>query len=76
MGMGNMMEGMGIIGMIFWIIILGLLIYGVYLLAAKISGKPKETSSDESLHILKARLARGEISEEEYERLKEVLKKD
>lgn len=71
--MDGMMPGMGIIGMIFWIVILGLLFYGLYLLIAKISGKPKETSPDNSLRILKERLARGEINEEEYERLRKIL---
>ena len=68
MGMGHMMGGMGFIGMIFWIIILGLLFYGVYIL--------KGVRSDDSLQILKERLAQGEINEDEYEKLKKVLKKD
>ncbi|HHQ1516055.1 TPA: SHOCT domain-containing protein [Staphylococcus aureus] len=76
MGIGNMMGGMGFIGMIFWIIILGLLFYGVYILIAKASEKPKGVRSDDSLQILKERLAKGEINEDEYEKLKKVLKKD
>lgn len=76
MGMGHMMGGMGFIGMIFWIIILGLLFYGVYILIAKASEKPKGVRSDDSLQILKKRLAQGEINEDEYEKLKKVLKKD
>ncbi|EGG71444.1 SHOCT domain-containing protein [Staphylococcus epidermidis] len=78
MGMGHMMGGMGFIGMIFWIIILGLLFYGVYILIAKASEKPKGVRSDDSLQILKERLAQGEINEDEYEyeKLKKVLKKD
>lgn len=75
MGIGNMMGGMGFIGMIFWIIILGLLFYGVYILIAKASEKPKGVRSDDSLQILKERLAKGEINEDEYEKLKKVLKK-
>ena len=74
--MGHMMGGMGFIGMIFWIIILGLLFYGVYILIAKASEKPKGVRSDDSLQILKKRLAQGEINEDEYEKLKKVLKKD
>lgn len=73
--MGYGMAGMGIIGMVFWTIILGLLIYGVYSLAVRISQKPKE-NLDRSLSLLKERLGRGEISEEDYERLKEILKRD
>jgi putative membrane protein len=75
MGMGHMMGGMGFIGMIFWIIILGLLFYGVYILIAKASEKPKGVRSDDSLQILKERLAQGEINEDEYEKLKKVLKR-
>lgn len=71
-----MMGGMGILNMIFWILILGLLIYGVYLLIEKTTGKSGKESSDSPANILKGRLARGDISEEEYERLKSVLNKD
>ncbi|AQS57453.1 hypothetical protein B0W44_07975 [Novibacillus thermophilus] len=71
-----MMGGMGILNMIFWILILGLLIYGVYLLIEKATGKSGKESSDSPANILKGRLARGDISEEEYERLKSVLNKD
>lgn len=80
MGMGGMMSGMGIIGMLFWIIILGLLFYGVYLLFARMSRgperKPEETRMRDTSDILKERLARGEIDEEEYERLKKRLEEE
>ena len=39
----------------FWIIILGLLFYGVYILIAKASEKPKGVRSDDSLQILKGK---------------------
>lgn len=71
-----MMGGMGILSMIFWILILGLLIYAVYFLIEKATGKSKNVSSDSSLSILKERLARDEISEEEYTRLKKVLEEE
>jgi putative membrane protein len=71
-----MMGGIGILNMIFWILVLGLLIYGVYLLIEKATGKSGGSSSDSALKTLKERLARGEIDEEEYERLKSVLEKD
>jgi putative membrane protein len=76
MGMGHMMGGMGFIGMIFGLSFLGgLLFYGVYILIAKASEKPKGVRSDDSLQILKERLAQGEINEDEYEKLKKVLKR-
>jgi putative membrane protein len=69
-----MMGGRGFIGMIFWIIILGLLFYGVYILVAKASEKPKGVKSDDSLQILKGKTCQGaKINEDEYEKLK-VLK--
>lgn len=71
-----MMTGMGVIGMLFWIIVLGLLFYGVYILIAKASEKPKDARSDNSLQILKERLARGEINEDEYEEIKKVLEEN
>ena len=46
------------------------------ILIAKASEKPKGVRSDDSLQILKERLAQGEINEDEYEKLKKVLKKD
>ena len=59
--MGHMMGGMGFIGMIFWIIILGLLFYGVYILIAKASEKPKGVRSDDSLQILKEGWPKGKL---------------
>lgn len=76
--MMNMM-GMGIVSMIVWILILGFLFYGVYLVITKIIEKSKDhpnASSGNHLQILKERLARGEIDAEEYKRLKETLEED
>jgi putative membrane protein len=67
-----MMGGIGVVGMFIWIIILGFLIYGVYVLVTKGRGKKE----DQALNILKERYANGEISEEEYEKGKVQLTKD
>ncbi|MGC9596516.1 SHOCT domain-containing protein [Staphylococcus epidermidis] len=42
----------------------------------KLQKNQKGVRSDDSLQILKERLAQGEINEDEYEKLKKVLKKD
>jgi len=62
--------------MMFGIIIIGLLIYGIYLLNNKNNSKQGRGSSDHSVYILRERLARGEINEEEYERLRRVLREE
>lgn len=64
-GGGIMMVGM----FLFW----GVLIFlGFYLMKNYMNGNQKTTKTD-PLEILKERLAKGEITEEEYERLKEKL---
>lgn len=69
--MGMMGPGWGLLSMVFWIAVIGLLIYGVLLLVSKTFGKKE----DRSLQILKERYARGETNEEEYERMKTALSK-
>ncbi|WP_051272401.1 SHOCT domain-containing protein [Fundidesulfovibrio putealis] len=64
----------GWIPMVFWLLILG----GIALLAFKaLCGKPRNGNQDadrnDSLAILKTRLARGEINMDEYNTLKSVL---
>lgn len=73
MGTG-MMGGMGIISMVICIIVLGLLIFGIYAIISKVFYKT-ESVSDRSLAILRERLARGEIDEEEFDRKKTLIKK-
>ncbi|WP_188456535.1 SHOCT domain-containing protein [Virgibacillus oceani] len=68
--MMSMMGGNVIINMIFWIIILGFLIYGIVLLVSK----PFEKKEDSSLQILRERFARGEINEQEFEDKKAILR--
>ncbi|KEF37437.1 Short C-terminal domain [Schinkia azotoformans MEV2011] len=65
-GGGMMMLGM----FIFW----GLLIFlGVYFLKTLQNGK--DTKSGSHINILKERLARGEITEDEFEHLNQTLLK-
>jgi putative membrane protein len=63
-GMGGMMGiGMGI-GVLFWVAVAALLYYAI-------TGREEKEKS--ALEILKERYARGEISREEYLRMKEEI---
>ncbi|WP_040980893.1 MULTISPECIES: hypothetical protein [Oceanobacillus] len=67
-----MMNGYGsfwamILMILFWI---GLISFGIFLITNFINGDKKKTS----LQIIKERLAKGEIDELEYERLKSIIK--
>ncbi len=65
--------GFGWIFMItFWVLVILGVVYVIQMLT-KGAAKP---GSDSSLEILKKRYAKGEISREEFERIKEDLKKD
>ncbi|OEH84667.1 hypothetical protein BHU72_08445 [Desulfuribacillus stibiiarsenatis] len=63
-----MMVGM----MIFWAL---LILAGIFMLKSFISGKHSSLASPDSLEILKIRLVKGEINEEEYLKLKELITK-
>lgn len=76
----GMMSGIGVFGILFAILQLLFwagIIYLIYRVIKKInlSDTPKTFSEnhDDSLRILKDRFARGEISEEEYKRMKDIL---
>lgn len=80
MGMGyGHMGGFGMpwimLGMlIFWTI---LLLAGLFLLKNFIAEKPRTSDSDQgALELLKLRLVKGEITEEEYKRLRELITKN
>ncbi len=58
------------IGMlVFW----GLLIWGAYALVTNLTRKPGPPDSGGARQILDQRLARGEISPEEYQRLRDLI---
>ncbi len=68
----HMMHGYGsfwsmLIMIIFWT---GLISFGVFLITYFINGRNKKTS----LQIIQERLAKGEIDEIEYERIKSIIK--
>jgi putative membrane protein len=78
MGQGMMGYGYGsnwiatALQMILFVVFIGLIIFGAYYL---ISGS-RSKSSDSSLDILKERYAKGEINQEDYDRMKKELKED
>lgn len=85
MGGGMMGYGYGynwfgaIIQLIFFLVFIGLIIFGVYYFVSGSTMKPGRRSleisktSDRSLEILKERYAKGEINKEEYDRIKKEL---
>ena len=69
-GMG---WGMGF-GWLFWLVIIGLLIWAVKSISDRPrASQPYRSSSEDALEILKKRFARGEIDEEEFEQRKRRL---
>ncbi len=65
-----MFEGWMII---LWVVIVGLIVWGIVALARRGSTSSNNTESLTSLDIAKQRYARGEITKEEFERLKKDL---
>ncbi len=72
-GWGGMMgwHGMGFGGAFMWLI--GILIIGLVIYLIIGGGTSAGKREDEALRILKNRLAKGEITKEEYEELKRKL---
>lgn len=74
----SMMSGGMILIMIFWVIAVGLIIYGIVLFITKQATKKENSSAvekreDSSMEILRERFARGEIDESEFEERKAFL---
>ena len=74
----SMMGGGMILSMVIWVIIVGLIIYGIVLFimkqATKKGNSPAvEKQEESSMEILRERFARGEIDEQEFEERKAFL---
>jgi putative membrane protein len=69
-GCGNFFGG-GIMMWIFFVIIIGLIVYSF----KKDGNKSRPFQSDSALEILNKRYARGEINDEEYNRMKTEIEK-
>ncbi len=63
------MFGMGM--MLFWVVVVGLIIWGVVRLAGGKTDRPD--AEDTPLAILQKRLARGEITTEQFEELQDSI---
>jgi len=80
MGQGMMGYGYGygfnwigaVLGVVLFVIFLGLIVFGVYYFI----GGGRLKSSERSLDILKERYAKGEINKEDYDKMKKELKED
>ena len=68
-----MMGGWGWM-MFIWIIFIALIVAGIYFLVVAYRPRvPSERRGDRALEIARERLARGEITPEEFERIKKTL---
>lgn len=64
--------GMGLGGWLWMVLGIVLIVVVVWVLVVAISGRER-TSSDDAAQILKARFARGEITQAEYEQARRLL---
>jgi putative membrane protein len=73
MGGGFIHGGIG--GLLIWALTIILIVYLVKAVLKSASRTPRPSTQDrsDSLAILKARFARGEISQEEFSRMKRIL---
>ncbi|QTA38030.1 SHOCT domain-containing protein [Thermosipho ferrireducens] len=69
-GFGNGTWWFGLLWALLWIVV----IVGTILIIVKLFSKTSFSNSDNALKILKSRFARGEISEEEFVKMKKLLK--
>lgn len=72
-GMGTGFFGPGIMGILLVIIVIAVIAVAMVLFKNKSNHNTANTDGNNSLGTLKERLARGEILEEEYNRLKQKL---
>ncbi|GJQ64408.1 MAG: SHOCT domain-containing protein [Melioribacteraceae bacterium] len=60
-------------GWLFWIVIIGLVIFLIVRLTNQKTGSQNIQSNENPLDVLKKRYARGEITKEEFESMKKDL---
>ncbi|WP_239984897.1 SHOCT domain-containing protein [Sporolactobacillus pectinivorans] len=65
--------GMGLVGWLVQLLLFAAVIYLVIILIKKLLNQPQPPATDKSQAILNERLAKGEITEEEYRKLKNLL---
>ncbi len=74
MNWGNYGWGMGF-GWIYMIVFWALVALGIVYIVKLIAERGTKSGQDSALDILQKRYAKGEITKEEYEKMKEDLKK-
>lgn len=73
-GLGNIFMGFGPFGGLLGLVFFILIIYMIAKLVISLFSKPTaNTDRQDSLTILKNRFAKGEITQEEYDRMREIL---
>lgn len=71
----DMMGGWGIFMMIILVILIVIIVYAVMkLVQGGSNNATSQNSRDEALEILNQRYAKGELSDEEYQQKKKILK--
>ena len=77
MGWGGYGYGMGVVGWLFMLVFWGLIIVGLVLLVRWLWDQGRQAGGggegDAPLDILKRRYARGEITKDEYDRIRQDL---
>lgn len=71
----NMMGGWGIFMVLTWVLLIVVIVYAVTKLVQGANNTTKsQNSRNEALEILNQRYAQGELSDEEYQQKKKILK--
>ncbi len=70
---GGHMYGLGTGGIVVWLLLIAVVVAVVYFMARQRGGGGSSSTWETPLEVLKKRYARGEISKEEYERMKRDL---
>lgn len=72
--MFHSMWGWGMwMGWLFWLVVIGLIIWGVKTMASQSRGQSSNPQQESALDILKKRYVRGEINDQEFEEKKRRL---
>ena len=69
----GMIGGWGFLGFFFWIILIAGIVLLVIWLTRKLPEKQRSSTDESALEILKKRYARGEISRDDFEKMKKDI---
>jgi putative membrane protein len=68
------MMGFGGWIILMWLVIIGLIVWGIIALTRRVGSKSGPGEKEDPLEIAKKRYAKGEISKKEFEQIKKDLK--